>query len=88
MVYGEMIDHESLIEAGIGAIKDWDAPLSRDIVVDIVDAIDAAITTYTPPPNGWTCFHCGVTFIDERKAAKHFGTDPIMCPRKPECQQN
>lgn len=36
--------------------------------------------TYTPPPHGWTCFHCGDTFTDERSARTHFGPTPDSEP--------
>lgn len=36
--------------------------------------------TYTPPPHGWTCFHCGEnfpsTFAGQRAAKAHFGAHP------------
>ena len=32
--------------------------------------------TYAVPKHGWTCFHCGVTFIDEHSARAHFGVTP------------
>ena len=28
---------------------------------------------YTPPAHGWTCFHCGDTFMHENVAREHFG---------------
>ena len=34
------------------------------------------IGTYPAPRHGWTCFHCGETFIDEKKAREHFGETP------------
>ena len=27
------------------------------------------------PLHGWTCFHCGETFVDKTTAADHFGAD-------------
>jgi len=40
--------------------------------------------TYTPPPNGWCCFHCGETFTFTRggyRAARvHFGATPDWVP--------
>lgn len=41
---------------------------------------DASTDTYTPPPHGWTCFHCGDTFTDERSARTHFGPTPQSEP--------
>jgi hypothetical protein len=38
--------------------------------------------TYTAPPHGWTCFHCGETFTTPRTARDHFGTTP---DEKPGC---
>ena len=32
--------------------------------------------TYSGPKHGWTCFHCGRTFIDEKLARIHFGERP------------
>ncbi len=29
---------------------------------------------------GWTCFHCGATFTDEKCAREHFGTQQISEP--------
>lgn len=29
--------------------------------------------TYMPPEHGWTCFHCGDTFMREVQAREHFG---------------
>jgi hypothetical protein len=36
--------------------------------------------TYAPPPHGWTCFHCGETFMHEQVARTHFGTHPGVVP--------
>lgn len=36
--------------------------------------------TYVPPAHGWTCFHCGDTFTDERSARAHFGPTPAHEP--------
>ena len=36
-------DEEGLIEAGIAAVKDWDKPVDRDTIVDIVEAVVAEI---------------------------------------------
>ena len=35
---------------------------------------------YTPPPHGWTCFHCGETFTTPGAARDHFGFDPSFDP--------
>lgn len=35
---------------------------------------------YTPPPHGWTCFHCGETFTTAGAARDHFGFDPSFDP--------
>jgi hypothetical protein len=40
-------------------------------------------STYYPPPNGWTCFHCGETFRTVGAARDHFGFD---CSRDPACR--
>jgi len=32
--------------------------------------------TYMPPPHGWTCFHCGETFMHANTARDHFGPHP------------
>jgi hypothetical protein len=32
------------------------------------------------PPNGWTCFHCGETFIALEDARRHFGVDESYEP--------
>lgn len=42
--------------------------------------MNVAVDTYTPPPHGWTCFHCGDTFTDERSARTHFGPTPDSTP--------
>ncbi|MDP9990893.1 hypothetical protein J2W28_002063 [Variovorax boronicumulans] len=46
--------------------------------------IVAEADTYTPPPNGWCCFHCGETFPFNRggyRAARvHFGATPDWAP--------
>lgn len=34
--------------------------------------------TYTPPRHGWTCFHCGETFLTVKSAREHFGLDPTF----------
>lgn len=36
--------------------------------------------TYTKPPHGWTCFHCGETFKTVGGARDHFGAAPIATP--------
>lgn len=36
-------------------------------------ADSAAPDTYMPPEHGWTCFHCGETFMHENPARNHFG---------------
>jgi hypothetical protein len=42
---------------------------------------------YTPPPHGWTCFHCGETFpgnlTGQRAAQLHFGAS---IHDEPKCQ--
>lgn len=38
------------------------------------------IDTYTKPPHGWTCFHCGETFTTPGGAEVHFGAKPIATP--------
>jgi hypothetical protein len=38
--------------------------------------------TYPAPPHGWTCFHCGETFMHPNAARLHFGasiTDEPKC---------
>jgi len=30
-------------------------------------------STYESPPHGWTCFHCGETFLTAAAARDHFG---------------
>jgi hypothetical protein len=37
---------------------------------------------YPVPAHGWTCFHCGETFMHERAARDHFGATP---DREPGC---
>ena len=32
--------------------------------------------TYSAPPHGWTCFHCGVSFHATAAAREHFGPRP------------
>lgn len=39
--------------------------------------------TYTKPPHGWTCFHCGDTFTTPGAARDHFGFD---CSAEPGCR--
>lgn len=36
--------------------------------------------TYETPPHGWTCFHCGETFKQERQARWHFGATATARP--------
>lgn len=36
--------------------------------------------TYPRPPHGWTCFHCGETFMTLGGAADHFGSTPDRVP--------
>lgn len=36
--------------------------------------------TYTAPPHGWTCFHCGETFMTVGAARTHFGATPDAEP--------
>ena len=33
-----------------------------------------------PPPNGWTCYHCGETFTTWGSAEDHFGKTPASKP--------
>lgn len=40
---------------------------------------------YIAPDNGWTCFHCGQTFLTKDAARKHFGETPAT---KPECTRD
>lgn len=48
------------------------------------DQLPASDDTYTPPPNGWCCFHCGEAFPFTRggyRAARvHFGATPDWAP--------
>lgn len=44
--------------------------------------VSAQPDTYVPPAHGWTCFHCGDTFMHERAARDHFGATP---DREPAC---
>lgn len=39
--------------------------------------------TYIAPEHGWTCFHCGETFMHEYTARLHFGKTPNL---EPACQ--
>ncbi len=39
-----------------------------------VRGISDGADTYKPPAHGWTCFHCGETFMTEAGARLHFGT--------------
>ncbi len=36
--------------------------------------------TYEKPPHGWTCFHCGETFMTVGSAKNHFGETPASQP--------
>ncbi len=36
--------------------------------------------TYPQPEHGWTCFHCGETFMTPGAAKDHFGTYPWATP--------
>lgn len=36
--------------------------------------------TYLMPEHGWTCFHCGSTFITPAAAREHFGDLPTADP--------
>lgn len=38
--------------------------------------------TYLAPAQGWTCFHCGETFLTAGGARLHFGPTP---DRRPTC---
>ncbi len=40
----------------------------------------AAPEYYEPPAHGWTCFHCGETFIHTIAARCHFGLGPDYVP--------
>lgn len=33
--------------------------------------------TYISPEHGWTCFHCGETFMHQNAAREHFGAHPF-----------
>ncbi|PWC57832.1 hypothetical protein TSH7_25140 [Azospirillum sp. TSH7] len=44
------------------------------------EELAAKMDTYPTPPHGWTCFHCGETFIDYDRAREHFGFDPSAEP--------
>lgn len=41
--------------------------------------------TYIAPEHGWTCFHCGETFLAPSLARIHFGAMPDA---EPACQLN
>ena len=45
---------------------------ARQLIRLYIDTSD----TYTPPPRGWTCFHCGETFRTREAATVHFGRSP------------
>lgn len=36
--------------------------------------------TYPQPEHGWTCFHCGETFLHQKLARDHFGRYPSATP--------
>ena len=36
--------------------------------------------TYPQPEHGWTCFHCGETFMHQKLAREHFGNYPSATP--------
>lgn len=36
--------------------------------------------TYESPEHGWTCFHCGKTFLSQAGARRHFGMKPTETP--------
>jgi hypothetical protein len=36
--------------------------------------------TYPAPSHGWTCFHCGETFLKAGPARDHFGTTQLSTP--------
>lgn len=38
------------------------------------------VDTYEKPAHGWTCFHCGETFMTVGAARNHFGFDPSSDP--------
>ena len=37
--------------------------------------------TYRSPENGWTCYHCGITFRTPGGAQDHFGARPKSMPK-------
>lgn len=37
--------------------------------------------TYPAPAHGWTCFHCGETFMHPNAARLHFGETPEVQPK-------
>lgn len=43
-------------------------------------ATEEPTDTYVPPENGWTCFHCGETFMHQVTARNHFGAHPYDEP--------
>lgn len=37
--------------------------------------------TYPAPEGGWVCFHCGLRFMHQWFARRHFGPTPDTMPR-------
>lgn len=42
--------------------------------------MNANVDTYMSPEHGWTCFHCGETFMVPAMARAHFGATPDAIP--------
>lgn len=56
---------------------------SQREIVDLVRHVNQRTctdATYNAPRHGWTCFHCGMTFMTEFGARLHFGMDPGEVP--------
>ena len=47
-----------------------------EIEAHVRGKLPSAALTYTAPPHGWTCFHCGETFRTPGAARLHFGELP------------
>jgi hypothetical protein len=45
--------------------------------------MNAQLDTYPAPKHGWTCFHCGETFLGQQAARLHFGAS---IEDEPKCQ--
>lgn len=45
-----------------------------------VEPLTPAPETYQSPQHGWTCFHCGETFMVPGLAEEHFGRYPDETP--------